>query len=118
MKLSKTAKLSDLVKVESRFGRSVNLERDFYAQATLDGFILTTTGRIALCRFAESFADANATRAWTLTGPFGSGKSAFVLFLAKVLGCSQTADVRTARELLKQTDETLWRSLFESLFKF
>ncbi len=113
MKTSKTAKLSETVKVESRFGRSVNLERDFYAQAALDGFILTTTGRTAIYRFAESFADATAVRAWTLTGPFGSGKSAFALFLAKVLGCSQTADVRTARELLKHTDENLWHSLFD-----
>lgn len=112
MKTAKTIKLSDAVKVESRFGRSVNLEHDFYAQASLNGFILTTTGRTALYRFAESFADANAVRAWTLTGPFGSGKSAFVLFLAKVLGFDQGADVRTARELLKQTDETLWQNLF------
>jgi len=113
MKKLKAIKLSDVVEVESRFGRSVNLERDFYAQAALDGFILTTTGRAALYRFAESFDDVNAVRAWTLTGPFGSGKSAFALFLAKALGCSQTAGVRTARELLKQTDETLWLGLFD-----
>lgn len=102
MKQSKNLpKLSDVVKVESRFGRSVNLERDFYGQAALDGFILTTTGRTALHRFAESLNNAVAVRAWTLTGPFGSGKSAFALFLAKVLGFESSADVRTARELLK-----------------
>lgn len=113
MNTSKTIKLSDRIKVESRFGRSVNLERDFYAQAALDGFILTTTGRTALYRFAESLADVNAVRAWTLTGPFGSGKSAFALFLAKTFSYSPAADVRAARELLKQTDETLWRNLFD-----
>ena len=98
MKQSKTIKLSDAVKVESRFGRSVNLERDFYAQASLDGFILTTTGRAALYRFAKSFANTNAPRAWTLTGPFGSGKSAFALFLAKALGFEQLGE-RTERKI-------------------
>jgi hypothetical protein len=113
MKQSKKTKLSDLVKVESRFARSVNLERDFYAQTSLDGFILTTTGRMALYRFAESFAAENSSRAWTLTGPFGSGKSTFALFLAKVFGFAPKApDVRAARELLRQIDEALWQNLF------
>lgn len=117
MKQTKTAKLSDALKVESRFGRSVNLERDFYAQAALEGFILTTTGRAALYRFAESLADAKVARAWTLTGPFGSGKSAFALFLAKLFGFEKNADSQAAREILRQADENLWRGFFDKKSK-
>lgn len=102
--------LSDLFKVSARYSRSVNLERDFYTEASLDGFILTTAGRMALHRIAETLVQPNASRAWTLTGPFGSGKSAFSLFLAKLLGNREKSDVQEAQKLLREADFGLWQT--------
>jgi hypothetical protein len=106
-------KLSDVIRVASRFGRSVNLERDFHEQISLDGYVLTTTARATLRRFAQVDSSSSARRAWTLTGPYGSGKSAFALFAGKALSSGITDDVQTARTLIKQQDHELWQSLFD-----
>lgn len=107
-------KLAEVIKVKSRFGRSVNLERDFYNRISLDGYVLTTTARHALGRLVEAFFDETAARAWTLTGPYGSGKSTFALFAAKVLDYKSPAESWQARNLIKEKDFELWRKLFES----
>jgi hypothetical protein len=105
--------LSDVVRVGARFGRSVNLERDFYEQVSLDGYILTTTGCSALHRLGQSLSDPTAERAWTLTGPYGSGKSAFALFAAKTLSPDHSEDTQSARLLIKGQDKELWENLFD-----
>jgi len=106
-------KLSDVVKIASRFGRSVNLERDFHEQISLNGYVLTTTARSALHRFAQVDSSTATRRAWTLTGPYGSGKSAFALFAGKALSSVSSDDVEMARDLIKQQDRELWQSLFD-----
>ncbi|HEV2800362.1 MAG TPA: hypothetical protein VGW12_07690 [Pyrinomonadaceae bacterium] len=105
--------LADLVHVGARFGRSVNLERDFYEQVPLNGYILTTTGRSALHRLGQSLTDTAGERSWTLTGPYGSGKSAFALFAAKTLSTDHSDDTQTARLLIKDQDRELWGNLFD-----
>jgi len=66
----------------SRFLRSVNLEHDLWRPNALDGYVVTAGVRRALMRVAPATTDAHASRVWTVTGPYGTGKSAFVLFLA------------------------------------
>ncbi|MDQ3180346.1 MAG: hypothetical protein M3Q33_07485 [Acidobacteriota bacterium] len=109
-----SVRLAEVIKVKSRFGRSVNLERDFYNRVSLDGYVLTTTARHALGRIVEAFFDETAARAWTLTGPYGSGKSTFALFAAKVLDYKSPAESWQARNLIKEKDFELWQKLFES----
>lgn len=114
-----SVKLAEVVKVKSRFGRSVNLERDFYRSVLLDGYVLTTTARYALNRIVEAFSSETAARAWTLTGPYGSGKSTFALFAAKILDYKSPTESWQARELIKVKDNELWNKLFageEGLF--
>lgn len=74
---------AEIVDVKPRFGRSVNLERDFYNQISLDGYVLTTTSRQALGRLLQVLTNENSEKAFTLTGPYGTGKSTFALFAAK-----------------------------------
>jgi hypothetical protein len=53
-----------------------------------------------LRRLADAFGDARRHRAWTLTGPYGTGKSAFLLYLSALLG-PNTGQRRDARNILK-----------------
>ena len=76
--------LQDVVGVEQRFLRSVNLERDFYSVGPLDGYIPTLSVVAALQRICEGVTAQHA-RAFTLTGSYGSGKSAFALFASRFL---------------------------------
>ncbi len=76
--------LADLVHLQKRFLRSVNLERDFYSADPLAGYFPTPSALAALDRVAAGIARPYA-RAFSVTGPYGSGKSSFALYACKVL---------------------------------
>ena len=103
--------LHQLVTVNARFSRSVSLVRDFESSDALDGYILTPIGRDVLGRLQSALRGESATRAWSLTGAFGSGKSAFALCAAQVLG-SEAKTQERARGYLKKHDEKLSNGLF------
>lgn len=95
--------LSDLFSVKGRFRRSVHLERDFYTNENLlEGYVVTATAREVLGRVVSALENNEASKAWSLTGPYGSGKSAFALFTANLLGNSEQA-----LTLLEQGDTSL-----------
>ena len=106
--MNKTIPLSELFHVTSRFHRSVHLERDFYTKNALEGYVLTVTARETLQRVIAALEDESTSKAWTLTGPYGSGKSAFALFIAKLLDDSESPTTQGALNLLKRGDKSLW----------
>ena len=106
--MNKAIPLSELFHVTSRFHRSVHLERDFYTENALDGYVLTVTARETLQRLIAALEGESTSKAWSLTGPYGSGKSAFALFAAKLLGGSESPTTQAAMKLLKHGDELLW----------
>ncbi len=83
--------LSDLVAVRPRFLRSVNLEKDFYSPDALAGYVPTPSALTALARIAAG-VQSPTQRAWSITGPYGTGKSAFALLLTKMLSPSPVGD--------------------------
>ena len=106
--MNKEIPLSDIFHVTSRFRRSVHLERDFYAENSLDGYVVTVTARETLHRLISALENHAASKAWSLTGPYGSGKSAFALFAAKLLGDPDSPATREASRLLEHGDVLLW----------
>ena len=106
--MNRTILLSELFHVTSRFYRSIHLERDFYTETALDGYVLTVTARETLQRVIAVLGNESTSKAWTLTGPYGSGKSAFALFTAKLLGDSESSTTQEAWDLLKRGDKSLW----------
>lgn len=103
-------KLIDLIKIKSRFHRSVQIELD----SALDDYVVTQSGLKILKRIESSIDNKRSTRAWTITGPYGSGKSAFIVFLKSLLGDGTAIEVNRARELLRKADKNLYKKLFES----
>jgi hypothetical protein len=77
--------LSDAVTVARRFQRSVRVDTDLGAAAALHGFVCQGSGRAALNTMARLIVDAGQ-RAFTWTGPYGSGKSSLALALAAAVG--------------------------------
>lgn len=105
-------KLSDLFSVKGRFRRSVHLERDFYTNENLlEGYVVTTTTREVLGRIVSALENNESSKAWSLTGAYGSGKSAFALFTASLLGNSDSRLTQQALSLLKQRDNSLYQRL-------
>jgi hypothetical protein len=89
--------LADFVKIRGRFHRSVNLNADWGDRRSLGEFIPTTT-IVALAEQICSEALApDGARTWSLTGPYGAGKSAFALFLADILANRRSRHPESAR---------------------
>src|SRR5205807_5401958 len=103
--------LDKLVTVRPRFARSVSLVRDACRADALDGYILTPTGRDVLRRLADALRGDTSARAWSLTGPYGSGKSAFALLAAQLLTGEQRVR-QQARACLASWDEELAERFF------
>lgn len=93
--------LSDYVEVAQRFRRSVNLDKDYRTQQQNGEYVVTSNTVGALRRLAEGLPTNSPARAWTITGPYGVGKSAFAVFAARVLcGTDETGVI--AREQIRQ----------------
>ena len=106
--MNETIPLSEFFHITGRFYRSVHLERDFYTENAPDGYVLTVTARATLRRVIAALENESTSKAWSLTGPYGSGKSAFALFIAKLLGNSESPTTQGAWDLLEHGDASLW----------
>jgi len=104
---------TDFVSVAPRYTRSINLERDAVDAASIEGYVLTSTGLTFLDRIAAGVSDPTAQRAWTLTGPYGAGKSAFALYLASLLGPATESSPKRARLMLKEQAPEAYSLLFD-----
>lgn len=91
-------KLNDYFRVADRFCRSVNLQHDWKTGAQLQGYLPTDTVRGLAARIATGALSSEQPKAWSVTGPYGSGKSAFALFLADMLA-RRTPSHQEARRL-------------------
>lgn len=105
--------LRDLISIAPRYARSINIERDARSASALDGYIVTDTAHRTLQRITGALGDDLSHRAWTITGPYGSGKSAFALFLSNLLGFPGTDSVRKAKGILKEQQPETYKELFE-----
>ncbi len=103
---SATRHFSDFTEVRQRFLRSIHLERDYQSADQNREYILTPTARHVLRRIFESLAEHSLSRAWSITGPYGVGKSAFAVFLSKLL-CPTLPGREDALQVLAKSDSPL-----------
>jgi hypothetical protein len=68
-----------------RFLRSVQVLRDARDPRRFDGYLLTEQAIKVVTEVLRGVRDPDGNRAWTITGPYGTGKSACALFLASLL---------------------------------
>lgn len=94
-------RLSETLGISPRYTRSISLERDVDDASAVAGYILTPIGIDFLKRVHRVLANTPGSRAWTITGPYGSGKSAFVLFLVNLLSGSRIPGAAAAQKILK-----------------
>jgi len=105
--------LKNAISVAPRFTRSIQLERDFANPNSIDGYVLTSAAASLLTRIASSISRPEANRAWSISGAYGSGKSAFALYLAAALSPSQSQASILARNLLKAQKPDTFEELFD-----
>ncbi len=104
--------LANYVHIQGSAIRAIRLESDWQLPGIMPDYVLTAQARGALERILVGLEGNPVARAWTLTGPYGSGKSYFGLFLLNLLGKTQPDHV-TALRALAQLDEALARQVQE-----
>lgn len=97
--------LASIVTVRQSGVRSINIENDLLSAPVTDGYVLTDQARQVLERMVSRMNGGFTTRAWTLTGPYGSGKSYFSLYLMNLLATLPTH--RAAHSRLQDADRML-----------
>lgn len=101
--------LAGQIQVNTNYTRSINLERDANSLAVVNAYIPTTRALDTLARIGDTFANVgDMPRAWTLIGPYGSGKSSFAVFLSHLLGEKNNTSTQAAQEKLESIDEELF----------
>ncbi|MFO0604545.1 MAG: hypothetical protein U0324_15290 [Polyangiales bacterium] len=100
-------RLATLFEVRRRFFRSVQVARDAQRRDACEGYALTPLGAGLLRRIVEGARGEGTARAWSLTGPYGAGKSAFVVFLTQLIGAVPADATATALHELRGVDRAL-----------
>ena len=87
--------LADKIHVNTRYTRSTNVERDRGSRSIIEAYLPTARGVGLLEDITDVLGPDDQPRAWSLIGPYGSGKSSFALFLHELLGTDAAKAVAT-----------------------
>jgi len=105
--------LAESIAVAPRFARSANLERDAARLEPLQGYVVTARALDVVERIAATAAGSGAGGAWSLTGPYGSGKSSLGLLLDAAFGPPGEAR-RLAERLIGDASDSVGRLVREA----
>lgn len=99
--------LATQIRPRDRYLRAANLEAH---QEQAEHYIPTSRALEVLRRLIHSMHDSTVGRSWSLTGPYGAGKSSFALFLRTLFGPAGALRDAADRSL-RNADETLFQEL-------
>jgi hypothetical protein len=94
-------KLADVISIDRRYSRSVNLERDMSNAASMAGYVLSDRNYGNLARILTRTCVYDQPRAWTITGLYGTGKSAFINVLLGLFAASDSPVHAVALQTLR-----------------
>jgi len=99
--------ISEKIKLNTHYTRSVNIERDANSLAVVSAYIPTSRAIRTMERLADAFGKKQAPRAWSLIGPYGSGKSSFSIYINHLLGNPEEESTRAAYNVLSKNKKLL-----------
>jgi hypothetical protein len=95
--------IKNKVHINTHYTRSINLERDADSLDVVNAYIPTSRALKLFGRMADGFNSTLAPRAWSLIGPYGSGKSSASVFLSHLLSSQDLLTTQAALKNLKET---------------
>lgn len=95
--------LNEFIKPKMNAARSINLSRDYLEVNLINEYQLTAKGLEILRRFVDAL-EGEKINAWSLTGPYGMGKSAFANYLLAITGPRNDSITRLALRKLRDID--------------
>ena len=97
-------RLAEHVHVRGRFSRSVRLDQERDSGHELEGYLPTARSLEVVRRIVNGMAQPDGSRAFSITGPYGSGKSSLAVFLDALLGRTDAESFKAAFGLLEEHD--------------
>jgi len=96
--------IKNKIQVNTHYTRSINLERDADSLDVINAYIPTSRALKLFSRVSEGFNNKQVPRAWSLIGPYGSGKSSSSVFLSHLLSSPDLDTTRSAFKNLKSAE--------------
>lgn len=103
-KKNSNSRLSDLVRVAPYYQRSIQLSEDIGRQDAVEGYICHETARSVLHSMVQQVVNTNQ-RAFTWTGPYGSGKSSLALVFSNALSNNSKAQTILRTDTIADFDK-------------
>ncbi|MBT4129397.1 MAG: hypothetical protein HON27_17845 [Candidatus Marinimicrobia bacterium] len=95
--------IENKISVNTHYTRSTNLKRDSKSEVVTRSYIPTSRALRTLDQMVDALSKDEAPRAWSLVGPYGSGKSTFAVFAANLLGNVEDSSTQIASDVLSQS---------------
>ncbi|MFB1490185.1 MULTISPECIES: hypothetical protein [unclassified Thiocapsa] len=99
--------LDRVIHIGTAYTRSINLTRDADAPDLIRAYVPTSRALQALNRMVAGLCPGARPRAFSLIGPYGTGKSVFGLFAAAVLSEPAAEQHRVSMAVLETADADL-----------
>lgn len=109
-------KLVDLVKIDHRFEKSVNLLLDLNDRSKLRLYIPTRSSIKLLTEYLREVDSFSGNRANILVGPYGKGKSHLLLVLLALLSGDASEETDTLVKKIESIDSSAV-AVFDSTYK-
>lgn len=93
--------LSQLIKIDNRFEKSVNLLLDLNSDQKINSYIPTRSSIGILSTYLQEVIKFSGNRATLLVGPYGKGKSHLLLVLLAILSKHQSPELSDLIERIK-----------------
>jgi hypothetical protein len=95
--------LKDFIRPRAEYAKSVHIERDLDHPDALTGYLPTQRSIELTHSILSGLAGASNIKAWSVTGPYGSGKSSFVQFLSSTLSSESNISATALNMLRKES---------------
>src|SRR5450759_1279272 len=100
-------RLNALVRIGVDYQRSVSVENPSSVARVVDGYIPTERALDMMTRIISATEREPKVRAWSITGPYGSGKSSFLALASALFGPSDVSQFGDAIRKLGKTAPVL-----------
>ena len=97
-------RLSELVKIDSRFEKAVNLQLDIDNNKKIASYIPTHSAMNILRDFMKSIQMPDSERASLFIGPYGKGKSHLLLILLNLISAGDSDEINALLRKIKKID--------------
>ena len=101
----KNYKLNEIVNIDNRFQKSVNLLLDLQNEEKIKSYIPTRSSVNILKQYIKNITCNTGNKANILIGPYGKGKSHLLLVLMSIVSKKNNAAIESIEKKIKDVDE-------------